>query len=165
MRTTFRSRLRDSLMWVGMYAVGIIPGSILDMKTPTGYHLSYVPLMLGFLVGLWIGGGLWWLVEHLFRPSDMREFVAIMLLTYSVALTGPALVRYLNKGLDHRPVRAYTTTILAVHRPNKGPMEIVITDWRDPSESIALVGSGTIGDSVTVYIHRGWLNFPWIDGR
>ena len=76
MRTVPRFPLRKSLMLVGMYAVGIIPGSILDRKTPTGYHRSWLPLMLGFLVGLGIGAGLWWLVEHLFRPSDMREFVA-----------------------------------------------------------------------------------------
>ena len=73
-------------------------------------------------------------------------------------------MRYLNKGLDRNPAVAYTTTIVAVHRPSKGPMQIVVVDWRDPSESIALVGSGDIGDQVTVRIHRGWLGFTWIEG-
>lgn len=79
-------------------------------------------------------------------------------------MTGPALVRYLNKGLDRNPAVAYTTTIVAVHRPSKGPREIVITDWRDPSAQVTLAGSGSMGDSVTVSIHRGWLGFTWIEG-
>lgn len=81
MGTVARFPLRESLMMVGMYAVGLVPGAILDRLTPAGDHRSWLPLMLGFLVGLGIGAGLWWLVRRVIRPSDMRDFVAIMLLS------------------------------------------------------------------------------------
>ena len=165
MRTTPTFHLRDSLMLLGMYAIGLIPGAILDGLTPAGEHLSWLPLILGSVLGMGIGGGLGWLTRRLIHRSGYRDVVPIMLLMYSMAWTGPAVVRALNKGLDRSPAVAHTTTIVAVNRPSKGPNQIVVLDWRDPRKRITLVGSGTVGDEITVRSHRGWLGFAWIEGR
>ena len=93
-------RKHDSLILIGMYLIGIVPGAVIDSLTPAGEQLSWLPLILGVLVGGLIGTSLGWLARRILAQSGYRDVFMLMMLIYGMVWTGPALVRYLNKGLD-----------------------------------------------------------------
>jgi hypothetical protein len=158
-----RLGLRDYLALLAMYAIGLAPGVILDAYTPAGEHLGWIPLLLGALVGWPWGLTLAGLLRLFVNKPARRELYATMLIIYSIAWTGPAIIRYANKALDDGPRIARTLTVQDLVRPTKGPTRITIKHWDAGAPPFTINGFEQPGASLNVYTHSGFLGFAWIE--
>ena len=154
---------RDYLALLATYAIGLTPGLVLYVYTPAGEHLSWIPALLGGLVGLPCGLALSGLLRVWMKKTAHRDVYAQILLIYSIAWTGPAIIRYANKALDDGPRVAHTLTVLELVRPTKGPNRITIEHWDAGAPPFTIHGTLNPGARVTLHSHSGKLGFDWVE--
>jgi hypothetical protein len=159
-----RHYARNFLGLIAIYVVGLAPGAALDLLTPSGPHLHpLLPTLIGVAAGVPCGLAVVWLARLVIRRAEYRQLFALMIMIYSLAWTGPALVRFANKALDRSPRVAHTLTVLAVSRPSKGADTNTVTHWDPGADPFTVAGSQDVGSSLNIYSHSGFLGFVWIE--
>ncbi|HYF62191.1 MAG TPA: hypothetical protein VD886_05210 [Herpetosiphonaceae bacterium] len=153
----------DYLAMLAAYAVGLAPGFALDAWTPAGEHLSWIPALLGVLAGLPCGLALASLARLFVRKPAHRQLSALLIVIYSLAWTGPAIIRYANKALDDGPRVAHTLTVLELARPSKGPNRMTVEHWEAGAAPFTVNGSLEPGETLSLYSHAGKLGFAWVE--
>lgn len=155
--------IRDFLEQLMAYALGLVPGFLLQSFVPDGEQVGWIPLILGLVVGIGCGWLLALPLRLVVRHQQQRSLYAVIVYLYAIVWLGPLLIRFVNMGLDEAPRAPHTLAVRELHQGTKGSAKITLAHWERAAASFTVTGYAQPGTQVLVYVHPGALGFAWVE--
>ncbi|OCX54065.1 hypothetical protein BEL04_07265 [Mucilaginibacter sp. PPCGB 2223] len=140
-----------------LMAVGLSRGNILQYDN---FVLFATIVLLAFML-------LFYFADHASNNTDIKGKIIILLIFG--AMYGAGAVASVNDVFDRSEVQQYSATVLDkyVRHGKSTSYNLQISGWgqqlkvRTVSVSRTLYNQKSIGESVSVYLHKGFLSIPW----